>query len=285
MTSSPTFGGLTIAGSSTGDLVTITNTNTGGQARPLRLVTSGSNFALLVETELSTSLDTGGVFTATILGETFGRFAFYSDGKYGIGSGSATRDIVLSRYAAGVFLISGDGASSAGGLRITGDLTTLGTGSITGLLTLGTQATGSTHAVRADRTVNLSIGNSLTRSGYASQALSSNISWTIDTIQDIRTSASPLFTGATLGQLSFATNTITHTVANSNVNILGSGSGSVIIGSTALFATGEELVVNNANGDSTLLIYGGTQNIAGGDAIIHFMVSSPSNTTAGVAKI
>jgi len=41
---------------------------------------------------------------------------------------------------------------------------------------LANQATDGTHAVRADRTINLSIGNSLTKSGIDSQALSSNIS-------------------------------------------------------------------------------------------------------------
>lgn len=63
---------------------------------------------------------------------------------------------------------------------------------------MGNAGTATTHAVRADRAIVLNIGNSLTRTGLASQNLTADPTYTFDTIQDIRTTANPSFAGLTL---------------------------------------------------------------------------------------
>ncbi|MCA9381104.1 hypothetical protein KC678_02470, partial [Candidatus Dojkabacteria bacterium] len=68
---------------------------------------------------LSTDLNTGKAFEIKVTGESFGRVQFYSDGAYGIGPGSATRDVFLSRAAANRFLISANKVSSSADLTIT----------------------------------------------------------------------------------------------------------------------------------------------------------------------
>lgn len=78
------------------------------------------------------------------------------------------------------------------------DLSNIGTITTTGNIILGAQATGTTHAVRADRQITVNIGNSLTRTGNATQNLTSDPSYTLDAIQDIRTAASPTFVNFTL---------------------------------------------------------------------------------------
>jgi hypothetical protein len=76
----------------------------------------------LQEMPLSVDFNTGKAFEIKVAGEANGRVMFYSDGKMGLGGGSATRDIYLSRRNAGQMMISGDGAGSGGTLVVPGSI-------------------------------------------------------------------------------------------------------------------------------------------------------------------
>lgn len=65
----------------------------------------------------STGLNDGKGFSITVNGEGFARVMFYTDGKFGMGSGSATRDVILSRSAANVFRVSSDGGTGSATLE------------------------------------------------------------------------------------------------------------------------------------------------------------------------
>jgi hypothetical protein len=98
----------------------ITNNGTG---RGLVLSTPNStNVSLLVTTPASTSLTTGRVFSGSVTGDAFGKFMFYADGKFGIGGGTADRDIFLSRHATNVMKISSDASTGSGSLVVTGNV-------------------------------------------------------------------------------------------------------------------------------------------------------------------
>lgn len=98
---------------------------------PLHALSSADASALIVEAPslvsvpafsiqnmpLSTDLNTGRGFEIKVTGETYGRAMFYSDGKLGVGSGSATRDTFLSRAVANTWLISSDGGSGGASLQ------------------------------------------------------------------------------------------------------------------------------------------------------------------------
>ncbi len=71
---------------------------------------------------VSVSVDTGKVFSIKEEGSGFATAIFYSDGKYCIGGGSATRDVCLSRQGVNEFLISNDGIRGSADLNITGKL-------------------------------------------------------------------------------------------------------------------------------------------------------------------
>lgn len=69
---------------------------------------------------LSTDTNSGKAFQFLVTEETYARGMFYSDGKYGLGGGSATRDVYISRPAANYLRISSDSTTGAGYLQVTG---------------------------------------------------------------------------------------------------------------------------------------------------------------------
>lgn len=95
-------------------------------------------------------------------------------------------------------------ASVTGDATVSGTLGVTGAASVGGAVTLGTQATGTGHAVRADRTFTLGIGSSLARTGVAAQNLTGDVGWSLDTVQDIRTTAIPTFNRVLLTSSSWA---------------------------------------------------------------------------------
>lgn len=68
------------------------------------------------------SISNGKAFSVGNGTSVFQQGMFYTNGMYGIGSGTATRDIYLSRQSANKFLISSDGVSGVGHLNVTGDI-------------------------------------------------------------------------------------------------------------------------------------------------------------------
>lgn len=77
-----------------------------------------SGVAFTVEGPLSSDVNTGKAFQVKVNGESFGRAVFYTDGKFGLGSGAATRDVFLSRSAANTWLISSDGGTGVGHIAL-----------------------------------------------------------------------------------------------------------------------------------------------------------------------
>lgn len=78
----------------------------------------GSPAVSIQNVPLSSDLDTGKALEFKVTSESFGRVMLYSDGKIGVGPGSATRDTILSRSAANTWRISSDGGSGAAHLRV-----------------------------------------------------------------------------------------------------------------------------------------------------------------------
>ncbi len=107
-----TIPGVTLDISGTTNLSALRLTNTA--------VTSNPIFSINGPT--STNVSTGKAFAIFTSGESFARSQFYTDGKFGIGPGSSTRDIFLSRSATNTFSISSDGASGLGNLNVTGNV-------------------------------------------------------------------------------------------------------------------------------------------------------------------
>lgn len=79
-------------------------------------ITTGVAFS--VEAPLSTSVNDGKAFQLKVNGEAFGRVMFYSDGKFGVGGGIATRDVFLSRSAANTWLVSSDGSTGVANIAL-----------------------------------------------------------------------------------------------------------------------------------------------------------------------
>jgi hypothetical protein len=84
--------------------------------------TSASGVGFQITTALSSDLNTGKVFSPQISGDNYSRFMFYSDGKYGIGSGSTDRDTFISRSTTNTFRISSDGSTGLGNLVVNGNV-------------------------------------------------------------------------------------------------------------------------------------------------------------------
>jgi hypothetical protein len=75
----------------------------------------------MVHNALATNNNTGKVFAGSVVGESLGRFMFYSDGAYGMGGGTLTRDTFIFREAAGVVGIANDAwTPTTGGLKVYG---------------------------------------------------------------------------------------------------------------------------------------------------------------------
>lgn len=84
---------------------------------------SGQIAFALFNLPLATTANTGKAFSIQATGEITARTMFYSDGTFGVGPGSATRDVFLTRSTTNTFRIAGsfDGAT-AGHLSVTGNL-------------------------------------------------------------------------------------------------------------------------------------------------------------------
>lgn len=82
-----------------------------------------SDKGFFVRCDPPTGATDGRAFGLLADGDIFASVQFYSDGTYGLGGGSATRDTFLKRDSAGVFLISGGfNGTDSGALKITGEL-------------------------------------------------------------------------------------------------------------------------------------------------------------------
>jgi hypothetical protein len=122
-TVSPGPSKLNVSGIANGTDSLVTINNNSGTGRGLFINSNGTtNVGFVVQTPLSTSLATGRVFSGMVQGEPWARFMFYSDGKYGIGSGNSDRDIFLNRSSANTFKISSDGNNGIGNLVVTGSV-------------------------------------------------------------------------------------------------------------------------------------------------------------------
>ncbi len=82
---------------------------------------------------LSSSSGNGKAFSITANGEGYARGIFYSDGSYGIGGGTASRDVYIKRYSANNLMIDSDKAGGSANLLVTGNVG-IGTTSPTGKL-------------------------------------------------------------------------------------------------------------------------------------------------------
>lgn len=81
------------------------------------------NSVMALTGPLSTTLNNGKAFQFGVSAEVFGRGQFYTDGSYGIGPGSATRDTFLSRFSTSSLLISSDRTTAGlADLYITGSV-------------------------------------------------------------------------------------------------------------------------------------------------------------------
>ena len=130
---------LTIGGTITA--ATVLQVAGDNQALVIKSPDITSQASLTIQTPLSTTVGTGKAFALSVPGEANARVQFYSDGKFGVGPGTATRDVYLSRSAANTFKISSDGANGAANFTVTGALSVTKTDSYPGqsgtLLTVG----------------------------------------------------------------------------------------------------------------------------------------------------
>jgi len=93
-----------------------------------------STFIFQVTGPASSDTNTGKAFAFIVEGDANARGAFYTDGKYGMGPGSATRDVFFSRPAGGTFRISSDAVLGGANLHVTSSIATGVQGSVTGAL-------------------------------------------------------------------------------------------------------------------------------------------------------
>jgi hypothetical protein len=102
------------------------------ESSKLNIINTSSNWSFFAENTdidahgiagfygpLSTSVANGKALGVGVSGEDFARSFFYTDGSFGIGAGSTTRDAFLSRPAANTFKISSDRGTGAGNLIVT----------------------------------------------------------------------------------------------------------------------------------------------------------------------
>jgi hypothetical protein len=104
-----------------------------------------------ITTPLSSSVDNGIVLAARTTTTETDRLRVHSNGALGMGSGAATPDVYLSRYASNTFLIAADYAATTG----PGHLTVAGRGLFGGIVL---PATASLASVSADGTPQLLLG-------------------------------------------------------------------------------------------------------------------------------
>jgi hypothetical protein len=122
-TTNPGNSRLSVAGIANGTDALVNIDNSTGTGRGLFINSNGTtNVGFIVQTPLSTSLTTGKVFSGMVAGDSYTRFMFYSDGKYGIGPGNADRDTFISRHAANTLKVSSDGGTGFGNLVVTGNV-------------------------------------------------------------------------------------------------------------------------------------------------------------------
>lgn len=109
----------------------------GGTNKNLLSLTNSSvvsQFIFAVIGPNSTDVDSGKAFSFQVEGEANARGAFYTDGKYGVGPGSAGRDIFLSRPAGTTFRISNNAVLGGANLHVTSSIATGVVGSIKGAI-------------------------------------------------------------------------------------------------------------------------------------------------------
>ncbi len=96
-----------------------------GDASALELYTpsiSGQG-AFNIVAPLSTAITDGKAFSFIVPGENFARGMFYTDGSYGVGPGSAARDLYISRRATSTLMISSDRTTTGTAhLTVTGNV-------------------------------------------------------------------------------------------------------------------------------------------------------------------
>lgn len=81
-------------------------------------ISGNSAFELLAP--LSTTTANGKAFSIRVNSETYARGLFYTDGSIGMGPGTSTRDVFLSRSGANTLRISSDRNTGSGNLQVTG---------------------------------------------------------------------------------------------------------------------------------------------------------------------
>lgn len=95
---------------------------------PYRFVVESTDLAAAFTTDQPTNSLSGRAFAIGTGSENFTRAIFYSNGAYGVGSGSATRDVFLARSAANTFRIGGDYDGTGTGHLVINGNTSIGTG-------------------------------------------------------------------------------------------------------------------------------------------------------------
>lgn len=86
---------------------------------------------------LSTNVDNGKAFGITADDDSFSRGMFYTDGSYGIGSGSGNRDVFISRPGVSILRIDSNRAGGAASLEVTGGLLAAGQATLSNYTTNG----------------------------------------------------------------------------------------------------------------------------------------------------
>ncbi|RZA08801.1 MAG: hypothetical protein EOP11_03770 [Proteobacteria bacterium] len=233
---------------------------------------------------LSTSVGDGKAFAVTAGNEGLARSVFYTDGKYGIGPGSTTRDTFISRQATSVMKVSSDGASGLADLVATGKVGVGTTAPTAALDVRGTlsSATGLDYGAKILSTVNAS-----GTAGYTSllvnatqTAVGSGVKRLLDLQADGTTrfsvgndgatsvagqlSAQPSSSTAAAPSITFGNTTGTGFFSTAASNFLGvataglermriDSSGSVAIGTTTP-TTGAILDVNGTGANSAMML-------------------------------
>ncbi|MDB5175378.1 MAG: exported protein of unknown function, partial [Candidatus Saccharibacteria bacterium] len=116
--------GLTVTNSSNNQALSVTNTYT--------TTTMATSLVSINGLQASTGTSDGKALEFKVQGDTTARGQFYSDGKYGIGGGSAVQDVFISRESAGVLRVSANGTTGAADLHVLGNGITEGTITVNG---------------------------------------------------------------------------------------------------------------------------------------------------------
>jgi hypothetical protein len=154
----------------TSNFIYVSGNNTGLEINAPNLTNGG---LFLIYTPLSTDIDTGKAFSFVAGNEAAARGVFYSDGAYGIGNGTSSRDVFFGRSSAGVISITSDKVSGAASLMVS-NITASRITASAGLLGTASYARQSLSASYApfvqtyqDNTISASWASSSLSSSYA----------------------------------------------------------------------------------------------------------------------